>query len=296
VTTALRLVPDEDEPAARSAQLIQAHLEWLRIRGLRPATIKARRGALLRLQRRLPYPLIDAIADDLRLWQERLTLGPHALGTETAHVAEFYKWAARHGHRPDNPADLLPRVKVPPSLPRPISEGDLRMALACAPDRIRPWLVLAGWCGLRAREIALLERADIHDQDIPPTLFVRDGKGGKQRVVPLPASVVAELAGCRLPSRGPVFRRADGYPAAITPARVSKATSDYLHSIGIDATLHQFRHRYATVAYQATHDLLLVQTFMGHESPKTTAGYAKINPQAPEAFLAAFDNSLRKAP
>jgi len=45
--------------------------------------------------------------------------------------------------------------------------------------------------------------------------------------------------------------------------------------------LHQLRHRYATVAYQATHDLLLVRDYMGHESTQTTAGYAKINPQAP---------------
>jgi len=69
-----------------------------------------------------------------------------------------------------------------------------------------------------------------------------------------------------------------------------------MRSIGVDATLHQLRHRYATVAYQATHDLLLVRDYLGHESTNTTAGYAKINPQAPEAFLAAFDNSLRKAP
>ena len=296
MTTALRLVPDENEPAARSAQLIQAHLEWLRIRGLRPATIKARRGALLRLQRALPYPLIDAVAEDLRLWQERLTIGPHALGTETAHIAQFFHWAQRHSHRPDDPAELLPRPKVPRMLPRPISEADLRMALACAPDRIRPWLILAGWCGLRAREIALLERADIRDQDDPPTLFVRDGKGGKQRVVPLPRTVARELAALRLPSRGPVFRRADGLPGGVPPARLSKMVSNYLGSIGVPATLHQLRHRYASLAYQATHDLLLVRDYMGHENANTTAGYAKINPQAPEAFLAAFDNSLRKAP
>jgi len=292
VTSPLRLVDDENEAQVRSTALVLAHLEWLRVRGLRPLTIKARRNCLTRTARRLPCPLIEVTADQLRQWQEGLHLGRHALSTETAQVAEFYKWAMRHGHRPDNPADLLPRVKIPPSLPRPISEADLRMALACAPDRIRPWLVLAGWCGLRAAEIAKLERADIRDQDDPPTLFVRDGKGGKQRVVPLPASVAAELHRCRLPTRGPMFRRADGYPAVTSPARVSKVTSDYLHSIGIDATLHQLRHRYATVAYAATHDLLLVGDYLGHSSMRTTAGYAKINPVAPEALLAALNGSL----
>jgi len=293
VTTALRLVPDEDEPAARSAQLIQAHLEWLRLRGLRPATIKSRRGALLRLQRALPCPLLDATEDDLQKWQEGLRLGPHALSTETAHVAQFFHWAQRHGHRADDPAELLPRPRTPNMLPRPISEADLRMALACAPDRIRPWLILAGWCGLRAREIALLERSDIRDQDDPPTLFVRDGKGGKQRVVPLPRTVARELASLRLPARGPVFRRADGLAGGIPPARLSKVAAMYLHSIGVPATLHHLRHRYASLAYQVTHDLLLVRDYMGHENTNTTAGYAKINPQAPDALMAALDGSLR---
>jgi len=296
VTAPLRLVDDDNEAQVRSTALVLAHLSWVRVRGLRDSTIKARRNALGRLGRRLPCPLIEVTADQLRQWQEGLRMGPHGLSTETAHVAEFYKWAMRHGHRPDNPADLLPRVKIPPSLPRPISEADLRMALACAPERIRPWLILAGWCGLRAREIALLERSDIRDQDDPPTLFVRDGKGGKQRVVPLPRSVIDELMAARLPRRGPVFLRGDDRPGSINPAHLSKIVADYMRSIGVDATLHQLRHRYATVAYQATHDLLLVRDYLGHESTNTTAGYAKINPQAPEAFLAAFDNSLRKAP
>ena len=293
MTAALRLVPAESEPVSRSATLVRSHLEWLRMRGLRPATIRARRQALDRLARALASPLVDATADDLRLWQERLTLGPHALGTETAHVAQFFRWAQRHGHRADDPAELLPRPRTPRMLPRPISEADLRMALACAPDRIRPWLILAGWCGLRAREVALLERGDIRDQDDPPTLFVRDGKGGKQRVVPLPRTVARELASLRLPARGPVFRRADGLPGGVPPGRLSKIASDYLRSIGVPATLHQLRHRYASLAYQATHDLLLVRDYLGHESAATTAGYAKINPQAPAALMAALDGSLR---
>ncbi len=293
MTAALRLVPAESEPVSRSATLVRSHLEWLRMRGLRPATIRARRQALDRLARALASPLVDATADDLRLWQERLTLGPYGLSNETVQVAQFYHWAQRHGHRADDPAELLPRVKTPKMLPRPISEADLRMALACAPDRIRPWLILAGWCGLRAREVALLERAHIRDQDDPPTLFVRDGKGGKQRVVPLPRTVARELASLRLPARGPVFRRADGLPGGVPPGRLSKIASDYLRSIGVPATLHQLRHRYASLAYQATHDLLLVRDYLGHESANTTAGYAKINPQAPASLMAALDGSLR---
>ena len=38
-------------------------------------------------------------------------------------------------------------------------------------------------------------------------------------------------------------------------------------------TLHQCRHRFATDAYRASHDLRLVQELLGHQSPSTTAGY-----------------------
>ena len=279
-----------------TAEALQAHLQWLRLRGLRPATVKSRRGAVLRLQRALPCALLDVTEDDLQKWQEGLRLGVYALSTETAHVAQFYRWAVRTHHRIDDPTGILIRPRIPASVPRPISEADLRMALACAPDRIRPWLVLAGWCGLRAREIALLERPDIRDQDDPPTLFVRDGKGGKQRVVPLPRTVIAELMAWGMPARGALFRRADDTPGPLSPGRLSKVAAEYLHSIGLQATLHSLRHRYATVSYQATHDLLLVRDYLGHESTNTTAGYAKINPAAPAALLAALNGSLSSPP
>jgi len=40
--------------------------------------------------------------------------------------------------------------------PRPVSEDDLVLALATANDRVRPWLALAAFAGLRAIEIANL--------------------------------------------------------------------------------------------------------------------------------------------
>lgn len=162
MTSPLWLVP-ENAPDVRSAALVLAHLDWMRVRGLRAATISARRGSLARTGKKLPCPLIQVTVEQLRQWQEGLQMGPYGLSTETAYVGEFYRWAMRQGQRQDNPADLLPRVKITRSLPRPISEADLKMALVCAPARIRPWLILAGCCGLRARELARLERVDIRD-------------------------------------------------------------------------------------------------------------------------------------
>ena len=45
-------------------------------------------------------------------------------------------------------------------------------ALQLAPPRIRPWLVLAAWCGLRAKEIALLRAESVMTSARPPVLLV----------------------------------------------------------------------------------------------------------------------------
>ena len=47
-----------------------------------------------------------------------------------------------------------------------------------------------------------------------------------------------------------------------------------MHSLGVEGTFHALRHRYGTLAYQATRDLVAVGRQMGHSSPVTTAIYA----------------------
>ena len=47
-----------------------------------------------------------------------------------------------------------------------------------------------------------------------------------------------------------------------------------IHRLGVEATFHSLRHRYGTLAYQATRDLVAVGRQMGHSSPVTTAIYA----------------------
>lgn len=52
-------------------------------------------------------------------------------------------------------------------------------------------------------------------------------------------------------------------------------------------TLHKLRHRYATKAYSAEHDLLTVRELLGHASVQTTIRYVKPAPRARGAVLRA---------
>ena len=255
--------------------VVAAHLRWLGLAGLSVGTIDARRRALMRLQHSLGMPLLDASAEDLASWRERLDVAPDTVGDYVSHARQFYAWAITTGLKEATP--VTPQLPVPARtrrLPRPIGEQDLLAAVAGAPQRIRPWLVLAGWAGLRAKEIALLRRENVLNTAMPPVLLVAYDatKGHAERVVPLSSFVLGEL---ELPAAGWVFRRADGGRGPNSAARVSQLSNRYLHEAGFSETLHQLRHRFGTVLYAKTKDLRLVQEVMGHQRPETTSGYTK---------------------
>lgn len=52
-------------------------------------------------------------------------------------------------------------------------------------------------------------------------------------------------------------------------------------------TAHTLRHRFATVAYAGTRDLLAVQDMLGHSKPETTRGYIEMPQDALRAAVLA---------
>jgi integrase/recombinase XerC len=265
---------------------MEKHLDFLRLSGYSPATIYARRRALVRLAAVLPVPLCEATPEMLGGWRAGLTITDEAVVSYVSHLRAFYGWCTTEGYAGSNPAAGLPVPRVPRRVPRPIAEDDLMHAVATAAPRVRPWLVLAGWAGLRAKEIACLRRESVLESHSPPVLIVAADatKGRTERVVPLSAFARAELAAARLPPSGFAFRRHDGQPGPNAPWLVSRMCNDHLHDLGIAATLHQCRHRFGTMTYQATRDLRLVQELMGHARPETTARYTAFS--QPEALAA----------
>jgi integrase/recombinase XerC len=262
-----------------NAEVIDAHLAWTRVRNLRPNTTYARRRTLIRFAATLGAPVLAADVDQLDAWQagRAATLKPGSLAAECSHIRAFYAWAVQHGHVDSNPTRRLAVPRVPRRVPRPIPDAALKIALDAATGREWVILHLAAYCGLRACEIAALSWRDVILDQVPP-LIVVDGKGGRQRIVPLPARVIDVLKACtRGGSLAPVVPRMNGRTHC-TPYLISHLANNYLHSIGIPQTLHQLRHRAATSWYSVSGDLRAVQELLGHASPATTAGYAAHSP------------------
>lgn len=269
---------------------VAAHVRWMRLRGMSSKTVELRLTVLGLLMRHAGRPLLDLDQADLDAWQS--TLGVLALESRRAYVVQargFYAWAADTGLVAENPAAVLVTPRVPKGVPRPMPEQDLERALAEAPPMIRIWLELAAYAGLRAAEIAVLERADVLDTALIPSLVVH-GKGGKTRVVPLAPEPLASLEDLPMPARGRLFRRPDGRP--VTAKYVSEATGRFLRRRGFTHSLHKLRHRFATAAYRVSKDLRLVQELLGHESPATTAIYTLVDPAAAAPVVAKIDRPL----
>lgn len=264
--------------AADDPQELLDHIKTMEFVGRAPTTIKQRAYIIRALHRFLNgqgVGLYDATEAVLLAWTRTVEhRGDHGRRNAVTHCQSFYRWALWADHVSADPSVRLPRPSYRQGLPRPIGRNDLDVALKAAPERIRPWLLLAVDCGLRASEIAHLTRADMMLDEEPPLIIVH-GKGGKLRAVPVTPTVAEALSRC--PRRGPLFPRLDGQAGGVTPARVSSAANLYLHQLGITSTLHTLRHRAASDLQREVGDIRITQTFLGHANPSTTAGYAKIS-------------------
>lgn len=229
----------------------------------RPANTVA---AARRVMRSLPNAS-DATREDVEAWwASRAHLSPATRSNDLAILRTFYAWCRRWEHRDDDPTARLDAPKVDKGLPRPVSRADLRTLLDTLPDDLRRAVALGAYAGLRVSEVAALRWEDVDVE--ARRARVLHGKGGKARIVALGSVLIDHL----LPDAGGnvVTGTADAMSAATLQRRVNRA----MRRAGVSDTFHGLRHRYGTLAYQATRDLVAVGRQMGHTSPVTTVIYA----------------------
>lgn len=199
-------------------------------------------------------------------WATRRDRSAATRGNDLACLRAFYRWCIRWEHRIDDPTLRLDAPKVDKGLPRPISRVDLQKLLTTLPDDLRRAVALGAYAGLRVSEVT---RLYWHDVDLEARRArILHSKGGKSRFVALGAVLIDHL----LPDTG--GNVVTGAQSCQTPGTLQRRVNRAIRAAGIDGTFHQLRHRYGTLAYQATRDLVAVGRQMGHSSPVTTAIYA----------------------
>lgn len=255
------------------------YFDWMRQRRLSPETIRSRRRFLTRAEIALETPLHRAGDAQLRGWWNTFTMGkaPATIHRYRSDLRSFYAWCVDLGLRRDDPSRHLPAVHRPHYLPRPTPAADLVIALATAPPRTRVIMALMVYAGMRAVEVARLDRADILDAD---RLLLVHGKGDRERVVPISPTLWDELRTFGIPQRGPVVIRERGdLGPRLTPGRVGKIVGDHLRSLGITHTPHSLRHYFAGAFLKASGgDIEALAEAMGHASLTTSRVYARWSP------------------
>ena len=133
-------------------------------------------------------------------------------------------------------------------------------------------------CGLRLLEGTHLQVGDIDGQR--KILHLHQAKGNKDRYVPIPDACLTMLRHYWRFHRNPVWlfpaQRENTQPmhesglqkafrAAVQEARIHKK-----------ATVHTLRHSYATHLLEAGVNLRIIQSYLGHASPKTTSIYTHL--------------------
>lgn len=229
-------------------------------------------------------PLLSLDRDAIQEWLDSRPLSPRSRSVYLSAIHCFFAWAVDEALITSDPTVRIRRPQLPRTVPRPISDDDLQHAIRAATPRIRAWVCLAAYEGFRCKEIAALRREDVFDRHHPPILRVWNGKGGHQAILPLNPATLTALRLADMPSRGFLFTAKNGGP--ISAATVSAMGNRYLHSIGIDATMHQLRHWFGTAVWAETKDMRVTQEMMRHSHPGTTAGYSAFDQQLAQDAVA----------
>ena len=187
----------------------------------------------------------------------------------------------------------LVRPQREKKLPVVLSVEEVRQILG----RVRRWryrvcLSTIYACGLRLQEGLHLQIS--HIDGGRQLLHVCHGKGGKDRYVPLPQPVLEMLRQYWATHRDPVWIFPSTHQTVKGPMDASglqRAFRAALQESGIlkPATVHTLRHSYATHLLEAGLNLRLIQAYLGHASPNTTAIYTHLTKPSEDLAIQAVN-------
>jgi integrase/recombinase XerD len=271
--------------------------EDMRLRDFRPKTQAAYLLAVKQFMawvKREP----DALGDDhVRAYflylREGKKLAPSTINI-AVHALRFF--FIHTMHRDWKVFELL-RVNKPRILPVVLSQGEVRSVLQAVKHPVRRVALTTIYAlGLRLNEGLGLEAGHIDGQRL--IVWVRDGKGAKDRGVPLPRPLLDRLRRYWKAERPTsttkyLFVPQDGlaplhettlqktFVAARADARLTK-----------DATIHTLRHSYATHLLEAGVSLRTIQQVLGHKSLRTTELYMHVTQPGAERLQEVLDRLM----
>jgi integrase/recombinase XerD len=276
---------------------IDAYLEALAIAGRSPWTIATYRSRLLGFASfaadrrvttigRITADVIDAYLAHLH------DAGLHGKTRQTAQsiLRRWCEWMVKQRWIDSSPMPFTRAKRREPGIPRAVLTADEVERVLDAIDvsipaglRDRAMIEVLYSSGLRRAELAALRLTDVDVER--GLLFIRRGKGNKDRIIPIGDRAlfwidryVTEVRPRHVPGKDPgnVFMSRQRAPlcAAMITTRIKLA----VQRAGLvkAATPHSLRHTAATVLMEGGADTRYVQELLGHKDISTTANYTRV--------------------
>jgi site-specific recombinase XerD len=280
-----------------SDRYLQEYLQWLTIeKGRSRATIEAYRRDITRLREWMAQQklTIDSVREeDLERYGNSLRRQKRAESSIARSVASIRGWFAFlvvEGHLAIDPSARLRGGRRGRTLPKPLGEEELAELLdSIGGDspidlRDRALLELLYDTGARVSEVVGIGLGDL---DFDEELILLTGKGAKQRLVPMGATLNAVLRRYLGPggrSSFPQARKDTGLFLNARGGSLSRQGIDLIIdkralTVGIDRSrisAHVFRHSCATHMLAHGADIRVVQELLGHVSISTTQIYTAV--------------------
>lgn len=225
--------------------------------------------------------------------RQRLDAGvkPTTIQKELAALSGLLHWAEEH-----DLIDNIPKIKrfplkmIKAPTPKVPQLSQVEKILAELPENLRPIFQLQAWCGLRSEEARTLTAGHIIADR---RLIIVIGKGGKQRIVPVPDDELWSSIENRLttatadeylwpnPETGEPYRDLRG---SLKAAAKRAGYNEHM-------TPHLFRHAYGTeLIGSGVATLRDVQVLLGHSTSQITEIYTHLS----TSRLTTVTDALRK--
>lgn len=243
-------------------------------------------------------PGVDEVQDsDITSWLVALLdegLKPRSLARKLSALRGMYKYLAQNKMAATNPTGRVDIPRFGRRIPRVMTLDDVE-ALLAAPQgttpegqRDRAMLELLYATGLRVSELVKLRQREVDLRG--GWVRVDEGKGGKQRIVPI-GEVAREVVDAYVGDGRPRLLRKKGGPgstpllfvtrrgAGMTRQAFWKNLKRYAESAGLDPdsiSPHKLRHSFATHLLERGADLRIVQALLGHADISTTQIYTHV--------------------
>ena len=297
---------DRSDPEGLAAYVMR-YLEWLRVHNYSSCTVENREASLgyfvawclergLTQPKEITKPILERYQRSLYHWRQRNgePLSFRAQHTRLVPVRALFRWLTRQNYLLYNPASELELPRLERRLPKhvlTVAEVEQVMRIPHLDElrgvRDRAILETLYSTGMRRRELIGLALYDIDRER--GTVMIRQGKGKKDRMIPIGARALAwidryleEVRTDLVVGRDPthlatLFLTHIGEP--FTPNRLTQLVREYVQAakLGKSGSCHLFRHTMATLMLENGADIRYIQAMLGHAELSTTQIYTQVS-------------------